>query len=79
MKAVLWFALVIVLGIALGVGVALLRIRSAPWNPKIDEGGGTTMGAVSWRGEQIPGNVSPRLSSFCKVALMTVKRTAPEG
>ncbi len=38
MKKVFAILLIIVLGIALGVGVAMLRIKAAPWNPKLDEG-----------------------------------------
>jgi hypothetical protein len=38
MKKVLAILLIVLLGIALGVGVATLRLRSAPWNPVPDEG-----------------------------------------
>lgn len=38
MKKVLAILLIIALGIALGVGVAMLRINGARWNPKPDEG-----------------------------------------
>ena len=38
MKKVLAILLIIVLGIALGVGVAMLRIKASLWNPKLDEG-----------------------------------------
>lgn len=38
MKKILAILLIILLGIALGVGVAMLRIKTAPWNPAIDEG-----------------------------------------
>jgi hypothetical protein len=39
MRKILTILLTILLGIALGVGVATLRIRSAPWNRTLDEGG----------------------------------------
>ena len=39
MKKMLAILLIILLGIALGVGVATLRIKTAPWNPALDEGG----------------------------------------
>jgi hypothetical protein len=38
MRTLLLCTLAIVLGVALGVGTATLRIRSAPWSMKIDEG-----------------------------------------
>ena len=38
MKKVFAFLLIILLGIALGVGMATLRIKAAPWNPALDEG-----------------------------------------
>ncbi len=37
MKKVLAILLIIVLGVALGVGVAMLRIRSSPWDRASDE------------------------------------------
>ena len=39
MRKILAILLIIVLGIALGIGVATLRIRTASWNPTLDEGG----------------------------------------
>jgi hypothetical protein len=39
MRKILAILLIIFLGIALGVGVARLRIKAAPWNPTLDEGG----------------------------------------
>jgi hypothetical protein len=39
MKKILAILLTILLGIALGVGVATLRIKAAAWNPTHDEGG----------------------------------------
>ncbi len=38
MKKILAILLIIALGVALGVGIAVLKIKSAPWNPVIDEG-----------------------------------------
>ena len=37
MKTLLLVALTILLGVALGIGAAGLRIRAATWNPKLDE------------------------------------------
>ena len=39
MKKILAILLIILLGVALGVGIATLRIRTASWNPAFDEGG----------------------------------------
>jgi hypothetical protein len=39
MKKFFAIILVILLGIALGVGVAALRIKTATWNPAADEAG----------------------------------------
>jgi hypothetical protein len=39
MRKLLAICLIILLGIALGVAVAKLRIRAAQWNPTRDEGG----------------------------------------
>jgi len=39
MKKILAILLIILLGVALGVSVATLRIRTASWNPALDEGG----------------------------------------
>ena len=47
MKTALAVALVILLGIALGIGAAMLRIKSAPWNPALDERIETSAAAAS--------------------------------
>jgi hypothetical protein len=39
MRKVLAVLLVILLGIALGVGVATWRLKASPWNPTPDQGG----------------------------------------
>jgi type IV secretory pathway VirB2 component (pilin) len=39
MKKILAILLIILLGIALGFGVAQWRLRAASWNPAIDAGG----------------------------------------
>jgi hypothetical protein len=39
MKKIFAIFLIILLGIALGVGVAILRIKTATWNPAADERG----------------------------------------
>ena len=39
MRSILAILLIILLGIALGVGVAALRIRTASWNPTLDQSG----------------------------------------
>jgi hypothetical protein len=38
MRTVLLVVAAVVLGVALGAGTATLRIKTAPWNPKLDEG-----------------------------------------
>ena len=38
MRTLLLVTLAVVLGVALGAGTAVLRIRTRPWNPKLDEG-----------------------------------------
>jgi uncharacterized protein YneF (UPF0154 family) len=38
MRTILAIVLIILLGIALGVGVATLRIRATPWKPPRDDG-----------------------------------------
>jgi flagellar basal body-associated protein FliL len=38
MKKILAILLIIVLGIALGVGIATWRIKASPWDPTRDEG-----------------------------------------
>jgi hypothetical protein len=38
MKKLLVILVIVVLGVALGVGVATLRIKATPWNPALDEG-----------------------------------------
>jgi len=39
MRKILAILLIILLGVALGIGVAALRIRTASWNPTLDKGG----------------------------------------
>lgn len=38
MKKTLAIPLIIILGFALGVGVAMSRLKASPWNPALDEG-----------------------------------------
>jgi hypothetical protein len=38
MKKVFAILLIVLLGVALGVGMATLRIKAAPWNPGLDQG-----------------------------------------
>jgi hypothetical protein len=38
MKKIFAILLIVALGVALGVGIAMLKIKSAPWNPASDEG-----------------------------------------
>ena len=45
MKTLLFVALTIVLGVALGIGTAVLRIRTTPWNPNSNESVKTTTAA----------------------------------
>jgi hypothetical protein len=66
MKKVFAILLIIVLGIALGVGLAILRIRSTPWNRASDEGE-PAAGASSQTGDR-PGT---------KAARIAVKGTVP--
>jgi hypothetical protein len=42
MKKIFAILLIVVLGIALGVGIAMLKIKAAPWNPTLDNGGPAT-------------------------------------
>ncbi len=37
MRTLLLVTLAVVMGVALGVGTAVLRVRTAPWDPKLDE------------------------------------------
>ena len=51
MRTTLLALLAILLGIALGIGIARLRIRAAPWNPEIDL---TRVGAAPLRRPDAP-------------------------
>ena len=51
MKQVFAVLLIIVVGIALGIGVAALRIKTSPWNPALDEGG-PAAGPSSTKGDK---------------------------
>ena len=42
MKKIFAILLIVVLGIALGVGIAMLKLKAAPWNPTLDNGGPAT-------------------------------------
>jgi hypothetical protein len=46
MRTTLLVLLAVLLGIALGVGVALLRIKRAPWTPDVDRGGSASAPAA---------------------------------
>lgn len=46
MKTLLLVTLAVVLGVALGAGTAVLRIRTRPWNPALNEGAKKTAAAV---------------------------------
>ncbi len=47
MKTNLAMVLVILLGIGLGSGVAVLRIKTTPWNPQRDESAATAAGGAA--------------------------------
>jgi hypothetical protein len=42
MKKIFSILLIVVLGIALGVAIAMLKLKAAPWNPTLDNGGPAT-------------------------------------
>ena len=56
MKTTVLMTFVVLLGIALGVGAATLRIEMTPWDPKPDEGVGTTSAGTS-----LPSGPSPKV------------------
>lgn len=55
MKTLLLATLAVILGVALGVGMALLRIGAAPWDSQLDEGAAKTAAAAV-----PPGGPTPR-------------------
>ncbi len=47
MRTLLLVVFSVVVGAALGFGIAVMQIRMRPWNPKFDEGGATAASSIS--------------------------------
>ena len=45
MRTLLLVLFSVVLGVALGFGIAVVQLRMTPWNPKFDEGGAAAVAA----------------------------------
>jgi len=48
MRTIFVIGVILLLGIALGAGAAVLRIRTTPWNPDIDQSSSDGAASVSW-------------------------------